>query len=314
MLQSVVCTLFENEYHYGVAALVNSLYQNKFRGIVWAGYRNALPNWVGAIKEGERYHEFFVAEHCSIRFLKCDTDRHLTWHKPEFMLRLFDQFCPEADIMFYMDPDIVIDADWSLFERWVSSGVALCSDKYWDVPSTHAARLAWKRYTAALGFNPRNEIDLYVNAGCVGVSKENIGFLKDWQRIQEPISIKDAWNPDIMPKVGGIGFFNDGDQYPLNATLDVTESPLSILGPDAMAFEPGFPLMFHAVGKIKPWSENIALRGPTVARAAAKFMDYSTSPIKLYTTMQGITKRLDIRAGITTGLINALFRDFLRGA
>jgi len=35
-MQYVACTLFEKSYHYGLAALVNSLYKQGFRGDFFA--------------------------------------------------------------------------------------------------------------------------------------------------------------------------------------------------------------------------------------------------------------------------------------
>ncbi len=42
----VVCTLYEGDYHKGVAVLINTIVNGGFTGLFWVGYRGDLPPWV----------------------------------------------------------------------------------------------------------------------------------------------------------------------------------------------------------------------------------------------------------------------------
>src|SRR4051812_28234118 len=121
---SVICTLFEGNYHYGVGALVNSLCDRGFCGDIYAGHRGALPPWA---EERARQNGagmiFDVSEKCRIHFIQLDTPIHLNNFKPQFLLRLMDEQCLEEHAFFYFDPDIVLRATWSFFEQWVRHGI-----------------------------------------------------------------------------------------------------------------------------------------------------------------------------------------------
>ena len=68
---TAVCTLFEGHYHYGVAALVNSLYKQGYRGSIYAGYRGSLPKWADQahVLHGEGEMTLAVAGDLCIHFI-----------------------------------------------------------------------------------------------------------------------------------------------------------------------------------------------------------------------------------------------------
>src|ERR1039457_462980 len=82
-----ICTLFEGDYHFGLAAFVNSLVRAGYAGTLWAGYRGALPPWLYQLKRLEdRDCEYMVDDQIRLVFLRVETDMHLTNYKPQFML------------------------------------------------------------------------------------------------------------------------------------------------------------------------------------------------------------------------------------
>ena len=56
----LVCTLFEGDYHLGLAALINSLVRNGYRGRIAVGYHGALPPWLNQLQAaGDEQYDFF---------------------------------------------------------------------------------------------------------------------------------------------------------------------------------------------------------------------------------------------------------------
>lgn len=268
-MTSIVCTLFEGRYHYGVAALVNSLYKQGYRGVVYAGFRGALPDWANAAKDssllqypGSRILD--VAEGLQIHFIHLSTSYHLTNYKPDFMLQLWQEVSSEAENLFYFDPDIVLVAPWSYIEEWANCGIALCEDVKSPLEKYHPRRIGWKTYYEKYGENLIFKNSIYVNGGFVGLNKKNIQFLKKWQDLQvymedlvgslskssitEHTKLDDKISTEFFP-------FSTTDQDALNATIEACDLPISYMHQEAMALKPGSPiLMPHALGKPKPWN------------------------------------------------------------
>ena len=125
-MNSAVCTLFENDYHFGVGALANSLFRLGYRGTVHVGYRGSLPSWMVASKS-ESHQILQIVDGLSFRLYQLDTPWHLTHYKPAFIKTVFASD-PTAEAVFYFDPDIVIKCQWSYYEEWVQSGIALVEE------------------------------------------------------------------------------------------------------------------------------------------------------------------------------------------
>ncbi len=300
---SAVCTLFENDYHYGVGALVNSLYRNGFRGIIWAGYRGELPFWAIDSQLGDNFHEFPVADECVIRFVKLQTSMHFANYKPTFMLSIWSDFSSEIDRLCYFDPDIVIKCRWTFYEEWLSRGIAMCEDGvYAHFPSDHPIRLSWKDYAIHKKYQCKRDLNFYYNSGFIGISKEWKSALEIWRDLLEGLPEIGFDLYAFMPGDRSMAFYAI-DQDVLNLMATVTEHPLSTIGPDGMDFAGGGYIMSHASG-IKPWRKRVlqeAINGKAPTLADKKYWQNVEYPIQLYTSLELFWKRLDLRLGAGIG-------------
>lgn len=322
----MICTLFENQYHFGLAALTNSLYHQGYRGSIFAGYRGALPEWTSAAKENESLkwpgaRSFDVEDGLQLHFLPLETDYHLTNYKPDFMLRLWEGPAKEATEMFFFDPDIVINAKWDLFRKWVDCGVALCEDVNSPISSHHPRRIAWRQYFGAKGFSLQFKDSIYVNGGFVGVRKKDQSFLKAWKDIQEAMAFQiGGLNRSAIPfEIKGDRISQDDqslfspfgrtDQDALNATVEAWEGDVSLVGKEGMGFKNGTSLMFHALGRPKPWFRKPlaqTLKGRPPRIVDLEYWKNSVGPIKAH------SNRLIILRKVSNSVSSAIGR-FYRG-
>jgi hypothetical protein len=261
-----VCTLFEKDYHHGVAALVNSLLRAGFRGRVYAGYRGSLPHWAEKATPSPigPWHDAAllpVLGECEIAFLPMRTSAHFTNIKPDFMLQIFAEPSLRVDKLFYLDPDICVVERWQFLADWISCGVALCEDVNSPVEQHHPRREGWRRHFGAHGISFEFPTAAYVNGGCVGISRAELAFLENWQRLSRYMAdIIGGLGASLLEggdRVEHLGFaecFDRSDQDVLNAAMGMTGGiKYSILPQAAMAFVPGQAVLPHAVGSAKPW-------------------------------------------------------------
>ncbi len=256
-----VCTLFEGNYHFGVAALSNSLYKKGFRGSIYAGYRGQLPEWSNTAKsttsfqwEGSKTLE--VGEGMQIHFLPLDTDYHFSNHKPEFMLRLFEGPAKDAEGLCYFDPDIVVKCEWKFFEYWLSFGVALVHEVISnDMHATHPIRKGWEQLIKNSNREVTSNILSYINGGFCGLTKANIEFLKVWSEFIE-LAISDfGHHRSDFSGMARSNLFYCADQDAINIAAMCSGTPISELGADGMDFVNGGWTMSHATGRPKPWNK-----------------------------------------------------------
>lgn len=303
-MNTAVCTLFEGDYHFGIGALVNSLYYHGFRGVVWVGYRGNLPPWAKNLKMYQSYQEFTVAEGCVIRFILLTTPVHFTNYKPDFMLQLWEYYCPETNALFYIDPDIVIKCRWSFFEEWVIRGIAVCQEivnAY--MPSDHPIRMAWIEFAEAKGYKCERQLNQYFNGGFIGICEKHKSALPIWQSLLKSLEEIEIKLTKFMPGDRSQPFLGT-DQDTLNLMAMITPHPLSTLGPEGMDFVPGGFTMSHAVGSPKPWRKHMiyeALKGKAPTSADKGYWQHTQNPIQLYSQQKLFWKQVNLRFGAAIG-------------
>ncbi len=293
-MASCICTLVEGDFHLGLAVLTNSLVYHGFRGTVWVGYRGSLPPWAAGSKDSGRWQEFAVADGTNIRFVPVTTKAHLTNYKPDFLLRVWEEFEPSAEHLFYFDPDIVIKAPWTFFEEWAGYGAALVEDVNSPMPESHPRRCAWTRALAQRGQAVRRETSVYVNGGFIGLHVKHREFLRTWHSamilVGEEIGglEKSMFSFGASPMQSPSFPYNKTDQDALNIAVMTSSEPVSLMGAEGMDFKSGGWTMSHALGPEKPWRKSYiwaAIAGRSPSAADRSFWCHVSSPIRPFSAL-----------------------------
>lgn len=308
----VVCTLFENQYHPGLAALVNSLFANGYQGDVYVGYKGGLPPWADAISPDNALPSwqnekiFSAGVGLNLHFLPIDKDIHLANYKPTFMLELFEGLTGKVDGIIYFDPDIVVRCRWSFFETWISYGVALVHEVISnDMPATHPVRMGWRRIIESNNRKVTHGINSYINSGFAGVTVSNIEFLHTWCDIITIAEARYGYNiANFTHMRDRSNLFYANDQDALNVAAMCCESPISEMGPEGMDFINGGWTMSHAVGTPKPWNKKYllaALKGNAPGKADKAYWNNVLSPVKCFNSGKVKRKKAAILAAAFIG-------------
>lgn len=303
-----ICTLFEGEYHYGVGALANSLYEGGFEGTLWAGYRGEIPPWAKNGSERGNYYKLQVSDKFDISFVELKTHRHFSRFKPHFMIKVMEGTERSYKNIFYFDPDIVSKCKWKFYEEWVSHGVALCLDSdYPYMPRSHPLRLKWVQYAKSKGYKISKSYEpYYYNAGFIGLSIENKNIITIWRNLIDTLFEEEAIMEDQIKSGNRTRTFNVPDQDLLNLATMVSDCDLSIVGPSGMDFTRGGGyVMSHATLSPKPWEKNYVkqsvIDGKAPSLADKNFWRYTQYPINLLSKKEYILKKIDLKIGSALG-------------
>ena len=296
MKQFSICTLFEKDYHLGLAVFINSLAAHDFSGNIWAGYRGVLPPWLAHLKPGKETQSYILTEKISLHFIELHTEKHLTNYKPDFMLDVLNTYDPDCEGLFYFDPDIVIKNDWNVFVDWVKWGPLLCEDVNSPLDKSHPLRKLWidcyKKYNLLLKSNK----DVYVNGGFVGLKRTDADFLVYWKNIQDIMSEEIGGLKDWCLKDRSF-LFSMTDQDALNISI-MEDREVTILGRNAMDIIPGGYFMSHALGAFKPWRTSYitnAFKGISPSMTDKLFWQYSNFLLKPYSDFDCGLKKINLK-------------------
>ncbi|MDM0043233.1 hypothetical protein QTH91_01940 [Variovorax dokdonensis] len=301
-----LCTLYEGHYHYGVAALANSLLNSGYAGELFVGFRGPLPNWAAQHPGWNAAQSTLeLSDRFSLRFLPQTTAIFFTYYKAHFMHEVMQVHSPDADTVAYIDPDIVLKCNWVDVDAWFHDGIGLIEDVNWNFPSRHPKRLMWKNWFAQHGVHEVKALDRYYNAGFLSVPREHAEFLVLLDRLCMMILDYNEGHKHI--KAGeAADLFHSTDQDAMNFALGVYQAPLNTAGCEAMDFSSGGFYFSHAIGYSKPWLGRhlrLALRGWPPSNATKAYYRYANNPIQVFSGFTFAIRRLSLWVASAMGRV-----------
>ncbi len=299
--KAAFCTLCEGDYHLGAAALLNSLVSCGFSGVFVIGWRGAPPPWIETLAQDGQGNR--IVGGVRVKLEEMRTPWSLAHVKPHLMLNILERVVPEAESVCYADPDIVIEAPWWFFEKWLNRGVALCEDCCFpNLSRHHYLRLCWQELARGpLGIVIDESVERYYNSGFAGVRRKDVAFLEGWRDALQAMEKAGVPMSCLKPGTRLDPFFGT-DQDAMNIAAMACGERLATLGPEGMGFTSGMTAMWHAVDGTKPWRRfylwELLRLGRSIPQAHRKFWQHALSPVKSWKRVKYLLKRLDLHAAI----------------
>jgi len=281
----VVCTLYEGNYHLGVAVLINSILRGGFRGLFWIGYRGELPAWLDGLSRDS--NGLYVVGDALLGFELLDSAIHFAHFKPLFMKSLFDRGVA-THRLWYFDPDITVRCTWSFYQRWIKFGACICQEyTMGTMPSTHPIRCEWVELAEKAGWGePVNQLERYFNSGFLGVEAHNSEILDTWAAAND-LARNAGVDQSKFQTDSRSNTFLFADQDALNIAAMYTKVPLTVIGPEGMGWVTGGFTMYHSVGSPKPWRKKFlrsALAGNPPSNGDKHFFLMADGPLHPYSS------------------------------
>jgi hypothetical protein len=309
----VVCTLAECSYFYGLAALANSLVRAGFKGSIIVGYRGDRPTWLERLNRDSALDAYLVTSEVRLQLIEVPGTWHLANYKGYLIRQIFSEIVPSADLVYFFDTDIVITCAWSILAGWARNGAVVVLDMADTYMSPHHVyRRAWQELAAKINRKCR-DFTGYVNSGCVGIDRQFAEFAEVWALLMEELE-RQGTDMNKMKNWTGRREFARMDQDVLNATIMATDTPIALLGAEAMGWFPGTgEIMPHAMLHKKPWVRNYifdALRGFPPDRIYRSYWQFVEGPIRPFSKRDLKRKKIALKTARLIGLFHTRsFRD-----
>lgn len=278
-LTSVICTVFDGDYYFGILALANSLVKAGYIGPIFICHR------------GENHHitenviRTYQDNGIDIELKEIIFDGHLTNYKPHLIFDTAIKY-HNAKILFYIDPDIVVESEWKFLENWASDNISLFCDSLWHpMLSSHPKKLAWEKIARDYGLTFRR-FDGYACAGFIGIPREYLSFVEVWRDLMGRLEESGYFSPDTFHSGQSTDPFMAMDQDVLNLALAVCDAPFSLASPENQGTMANGAYIAHAQGAPKPWRggsiRNAIRLGRRPSYAVRQYWKHVTYPVQVH--------------------------------